>query len=90
MRQVAIVGSGLIGRSWAIVFAQGGFNVALFDATPGVADKACELAREGLHDLAGYGLVGDPAAAAGRLRVAASLADALAQANFVQDRKSVV
>jgi len=85
MRQVAIVGSGLIGRSWAIVFAQGGFNVALFDATPGVADKACELAREGLHDLAGYGLVGDPAAAAGRLRVAASLADALAQANFVQE-----
>jgi 3-hydroxyacyl-CoA dehydrogenase len=85
MPQVAIVGSGLIGRSWAIVFAQGGFDVALFDGTPGIAEKACELAREGLRDLAGYGLVDDPQAAAGRLRVAANLSEALAEASFVQE-----
>ena len=40
MPKVAIVGAGLIGRSWAIVFAQGGFEVALFDATPGVAERS--------------------------------------------------
>jgi len=30
-RKVAIVGSGLIGRSWAMVFARGGYNVCLYD-----------------------------------------------------------
>jgi 3-hydroxyacyl-CoA dehydrogenase len=29
--RVAIIGAGLIGRSWAIVFAGGGFDVALYD-----------------------------------------------------------
>jgi 3-hydroxyacyl-CoA dehydrogenase len=85
MPKVAIVGAGLIGRSWAIVFAQGGFDVALFDATPGIADKACDFAANGLRELAGHGLVADPQAAALRLRAAPSLADALAGAGFVQE-----
>ena len=38
MPRVAIVGSGLIGRSWAIVFAGGGFDVALYDGVAGVAE----------------------------------------------------
>jgi L-gulonate 3-dehydrogenase len=29
--RVAVVGAGLIGRSWAIVFAGGGCEVALYD-----------------------------------------------------------
>jgi L-gulonate 3-dehydrogenase len=85
MPKVAIVGAGLIGRSWAIVFAQGGFDVALFDATPGIADNACDLAANDLRELAGHGLVADPQAAALRLHAAASLADALAGAGFVQE-----
>ena len=35
--RVAIVGSGLIGRAWAIVFAGGGCRVALHDSAAGVA-----------------------------------------------------
>ena len=31
MTQVAIVGAGLIGRAWTIVFARAGFDVALWD-----------------------------------------------------------
>ena len=31
MNTVAIVGSGLIGRAWAIVFARAGWNVRLTD-----------------------------------------------------------
>ena len=34
MPTVAIVGSGLIGRSWAIVFARGGWDVRLSDPSP--------------------------------------------------------
>lgn len=31
MGKVGIVGSGLIGRSWAMIFASAGFEVVLFD-----------------------------------------------------------
>jgi 3-hydroxyacyl-CoA dehydrogenase len=82
--RVAIVGSGLIGRAWAIVFAGGGCDVALYDAAPGVAQNAGALVAEGLEELAGYGLVADAKAAA-RVHAMASLADALAGATFVQE-----
>ena len=82
---VAIVGSGLIGRSWAIVFAGGGCEVALYDAVAGVAEQARALVAEGLAELAAHGLVADANAAMARVRTAASLADALAGATFVQE-----
>jgi 3-hydroxyacyl-CoA dehydrogenase len=83
--RVAIVGSGLIGRSWAIVFAGGGCDVALYDAVAGVAGEARALVAEGLAELATHGLVADATAAMARVRTAASLADALAGATFVQE-----
>jgi L-gulonate 3-dehydrogenase len=83
--RVAIVGSGLIGRAWAIVFAGGGCDVALYDAVAGAAGEARTLVAEGLDELAAYGLVADAKTAAARVRVAASLADALDGATFVQE-----
>jgi len=83
--RVAIVGSGLIGRAWAIVFAGGGCDVALYDAGAGVADKARTSVAEGLDELAAHGLVKDPKPAADRVRAATSLADALDTATFVQE-----
>ena len=84
-QRVAIVGSGLIGRAWAIVFAGGGCDVALYDTGAGVADKARALVAEGLDELAAHGLVADARACAARVRAAASLADALDGATFVQE-----
>ena len=46
-RRVAIIGAGLIGRSWAVVFAGGGFDVALYDALPDVAEEARRWVSEG-------------------------------------------
>ena len=83
--RVAIVGSGLIGRAWTIVFAGGGCDVALYDPAPGVADKARELVAEGLQELAAQGPVAEGKTAAARVRVANSLADSLAGATFVQE-----
>jgi L-gulonate 3-dehydrogenase len=83
--RVAIIGSGLIGRAWAIVFARGGCEVALYDSVVGVADTACALVAEGLDELATHGLVADPKAAAARVRSATSLSDALDGATFVQE-----
>ncbi len=83
--RVAVVGAGLIGRSWAIVFAAGGFEVALYDTGCDVVDAARVLVGQGLRDLAEHGLLDDPQAAAARVRAAAGLADALDGAALVQE-----
>jgi L-gulonate 3-dehydrogenase len=85
MPRVAIIGSGLIGRAWAMVFARAGWDAAMYDAVEGVADKALGLVAEGLNELAKHGLVADPKGAAARVRAAKSLADALDGAGYVQE-----
>jgi len=83
--RVVVVGAGLIGRSWAIVFAAGGFEVALYDVGRDVVDAARVLVGQGLRDLAEHGLLDDPQAALARVRAAADLADALHGAVLVQE-----
>jgi 3-hydroxyacyl-CoA dehydrogenase len=83
--RIAIIGSGLIGRAWAIVFAGGGCEVALYDSVAGVADKARGLVGEGLDELAAHGLVKDAKTATARVRAATSLVDVLTGATFVQE-----
>ena len=83
--RVAIIGAGLIGRSWAIVFAGGGFDVALYDVGLDIAEKARGLVAQGLGDLAEQGLIDDRKAAAARVRLAANLADALDAVDLVQE-----
>ena len=85
MPQVAIIGAGLIGRSWAIVFARAGWDVALCDADADQCRRAKPLIEASLADLAAHGLLGDPAGAAARVRVATDLADAVERADFVQE-----
>ncbi len=81
----AIVGSGLIGRAWAMIFARAGWDVRLFDKAEGVAASAVPLCADGLQNLAANGLCPDPSGAAGRIRAVASLAEALADCTFVQE-----
>src|SRR3954449_400610 len=57
MTNVGIIGSGLIGRAWAIVFARGGCNVRLADASRTQAEQALGIIRTGLDDLNGAGLL---------------------------------
>ncbi|HMG51776.1 MAG TPA: 3-hydroxyacyl-CoA dehydrogenase [Inquilinus sp.] len=85
MPTVAIIGAGLIGRSWAIVFARAGWQVRLTDASAATLAAAPALIAEGLADLAGHGLVEDPAGAAARVATATSLAEAVAGVELVQE-----
>ncbi len=85
MPRVAIIGSGLIGRAWAMVFARAGWDAAMYDAAEGAADKALGLVAEGLDELARHGLVEDPKGSAVRVRAAKSVADALDGASYVQE-----
>lgn len=85
MSNAAIVGAGLIGRSWANVFARAGWNVRLWDPVAAQREQAVRLVTQSLHDLARHGLVRNPDDAAQRLAVADSLEAAVAGATYVQE-----
>lgn len=85
MTKIAIVGSGLIGRAWATVFASHGFEVALYDLKPDAAKAARAHIGRNLKELAGHGLVDDPKGSLARIRVANDLADALKGVALVQE-----
>jgi 3-hydroxyacyl-CoA dehydrogenase len=85
MPKVAIVGAGLIGRSWANVFARGGWTVKLWDPVEHTLQEAPSAIAKSLADLSAHGLVDDPAAAMARVKIARSLDDAVGDADYVQE-----
>lgn len=85
MTKIAIIGSGLIGRAWATVFAGAGMEVALYDPAPGAAEAARAFVAKSLSEQQKLGLVGDAKTSASRVRVASSLADAVVGVDLVQE-----
>lgn len=83
--KAGIVGAGLIGRSWSIVFARAGIATTLYDPAPGSAETALRFIETSLQELARHGLVADPDAARARITVADSLAGAIRDADWVQE-----
>lgn len=84
-RNVAIVGTGLIGRGWAAAFARAGWKVSLWDAAPGAAETALSAVREALEDMVSVGLISQQISADARIAVAGSLAEAVFEADYVQE-----
>ncbi len=82
---VAIIGTGLIGRGWAIVFARAGREVRLYDAQPGACAAALSEIDRRLNDLRRYGLIAETQPILARLLPRASLADATAGVALVQE-----
>lgn len=87
MPRTAIVGSGFIGRAWAISFARAGHEVALWDRDPAAPPVALAYVEAILGDLAANGLLEGqaPAAVLARISPVADLAEALAGADHVQE-----
>ena len=85
MPTVAIVGAGLIGRSWAIVFARAGWDVQITDPSAEQLAALPRLIRQGLGELQAHGLVRDAEAAAQRVSPAASIEEAVRGAELVQE-----
>jgi 3-hydroxyacyl-CoA dehydrogenase len=84
--RIAIVGAGLIGRAWAVVFARSGHEVSLTDTAPGAAREALRWIERTLEEMHGFGLVEEaPTQVLARVHAAASLAEALAGARYVQE-----
>jgi 3-hydroxyacyl-CoA dehydrogenase len=84
-RPVAVIGAGLVGAGWAIVFAQAGLDVRVYDASRNAADGALSLITNQLKELSSFGLVGEPDKIAAQVRPAYSLADAVDGAAYAQE-----
>ncbi|MGO8833082.1 MAG: 3-hydroxyacyl-CoA dehydrogenase [Roseiarcus sp.] len=87
MPHIALVGAGVVGSSWSLVFARAGFDVVIHDADAAAAGKAIDFLRSALADLAAQGLAASEPAEAilARVKVAATLEDALTGADYVQE-----
>jgi len=85
MPRVAVIGAGLIGRAWAVVFARAGWEVALHDADAGAANRAVVMVADGVTQLKEHGLVDDVKLVTKRVRASLSLSEALDGASFVQE-----
>jgi len=84
-RNIAVIGAGLIGRAWAMVFARAGWNVRLHDRERAQLDAAQAFIAASLAEQAEYQLVADPAAAAARIETMPDLDAALAGVDWVQE-----
>ncbi len=83
VRKVAIVGGGVIGAAWAARFLLNGIDVTVFDLDPEVERKTLEVvgnARRAQTRLHGAALPVE-----GKLTFAASIAEAVADADFIQE-----
>ena len=87
MARVAIVGSGFIGRAWAISFARAGHDVVLWDAVPDAPDRAIDYIAGVLPELSANGLLGgyEPEQVRSRLSTADTLDEALDGVDHVQE-----
>jgi L-gulonate 3-dehydrogenase len=87
MSIVAIVGSGFVGRAWAISFARAGHDIALWDADVSAAGKALTYIEGVLPDLEANDLLNGASAkdVRARMRAVATLEEALAGAAYVQE-----
>ena len=83
--KVALVGAGLVGQAWAIVFGRAGHDVVLYDADAGALARARAAIAARLEDLVACGLLDDAGAVLGRIREVGDLAEALAGATYVQE-----
>lgn len=85
LEKIAVVGAGLIGRSWAMVFARAGREVALHDPYAQALDEAERLLDIALADLEDNGLIASAAEVRPRIARAPRLEDALDGAVWVQE-----
>lgn len=82
---IGIVGAGLVGSGWAVVFARAGHDVLVFDPAAEVRGRVLPWARAALEEAAGLGLTPDPAAALARIHVVETLPEAVTPADYIQE-----
>jgi len=82
---IGIVGAGLVGGGWAIVFARADHPVRIFDASAEQRDGVRDRLATNLDDLQKHGLIDDAAAVLARIEVVDHLAAAVQGVAYVQE-----
>jgi L-gulonate 3-dehydrogenase len=86
MEKIGIIGAGLIGRAWAMVFARAGHPVKLWDSDAAAVPNALRLIEEAARELRGFGLITeDPRIVSARVSGTTTLAEAVNDADYVQE-----
>src|SRR4051794_19656049 len=83
VRNVAIVGTGLIGASWAAQYLASGFDVIATDPAPDAEAKVRKWVDQAWELLEGVGLASG--ASSNRLTFSADLKEAVSNADFVHE-----
>jgi L-gulonate 3-dehydrogenase len=84
--RVSVIGAGSIGKAWALVFAQAGHTVALWDPHAGVLAASPTAILGRLDDMAAHSLLHEaPSSVLARIDCAASLPSAVEGAVHVQE-----
>lgn len=83
VRKVGIVGGGVIGAAWAARFVLNGIDVAVYDLDPETERKTHEVIRNARRALTR--LFGQALPPEGKVTIAASLAEAVSDADFIQE-----
>jgi len=87
VKQVAVIGAGVMGHSIAQVFAQSGILVHLVDLKNDLLARALKLMKSNLQTLADYGRVSpqEIPTILGRIQPTTDLASAVREADFIQE-----
>jgi 3-hydroxyacyl-CoA dehydrogenase len=86
MEGIAVIGTGLIGRAWAIVFARAGHSVKMWDADASAIPKALGLIEQALEEAKQFGLIDEePESVGSRISAASTLAEAVKDVDYVQE-----
>ena len=84
-KSVAIIGAGLIGQAWAIVFARAGWSVRLWDEREETLPKAIETIESLVSTLETYKLIERTSDVLSRVTAASSMANAVEHVQYVQE-----
>ncbi len=87
IKNVACVGLGTIGHSWATLFAIKGYNVAAYEVSPELLKSAMERVKFSAEFLAEKGLItkGEAEDALNRIKVSANMTECVKGADYVQE-----
>ena len=83
IRRIAIVGTGVIGASWAAQYLARGFDVVATDPGPNAEDNLRKYVDDAWEQLTAFGLT--PGASRHRLSFTKDMKEAVSAADFVQE-----
>jgi len=86
-KKVAVIGCGLIGYSWGVVFSRGGLDVTMYNRKSKTLDTVRDRIKEALEFLADEGMIeaGAVRESLERVSVTSDLAEAVDGADYIQE-----